>query len=373
MLKHLMEEQKRAYVTLDDLELRQLANNEPAMFSQIHKPPLLIDQIQYAPELFTYIKTHLDNKYQPGDFWMTGSQAFTLRPGLPESAVDRVGLLNMSSLSQREINGLDPVPFKLDLEALSTQESLAKPLDTPKIYERIWAGDLPALISGQYTDRRNYYSNYLDTYLSRDLRNLSNSIDSLKFYNFMTATAARISCLLNVNSIASDADIDQTTAKNWLNILETLGLIFFIPPYSHNVLQRTVKTKKLYFYDTGLVCYLTKWRSPETLMAGAMNGALLENYVVSEIMKSYHNSALEPCLFYYRDRDDKEIDLLMESDGQLFPMEIKKTANPSKILTKPFKVIEKSPLKRGTGAVLCLSERLSAFDRENLIVPIWLI
>jgi predicted AAA+ superfamily ATPase len=191
--------------------------------------------------------------------------------------------------------------------------------------------------------------------------------------NFITAVAARTSGLLNVKNIACDADIDQSTAKNWLLILETLGIIFYLHPYANNVLTRTVKAPKLYFNDTGLVCYLTKWSSPATAMNGAMNGALLENYVVAEIRKSYENAAREPFLYYYRDRDGKEIDLILEGDGALYPLEIKKTALPDRRLTHVFGVLDKSPLRRGTGAVLCLAENLSAFDSENLIVPIWLI
>ena len=195
----------------------------------------------------------------------------------------------------------------------------------------------------------------------------------MKFNRFITAVAARTAQLLNVNALAEDADINQSTAKNWLNILETLGIIFLLHPYANNVLKRTVKTPKVYFYDTGLVCDLTKWSSPEVAESGAMNGALLENFTVSELMKSYQNAGLEPYLYFYRDRDTKEIDVIMERDGQLFPLEIKKTAIPDRRLTKVFNIVEKSPLKRGTGAFLCMAEEPSAFDSENLIIPIWMI
>jgi len=199
------------------------------------------------------------------------------------------------------------------------------------------------------------------------------AIDVLKFMSFITSSAARTGQLLNYKAIAEDADIDQITAKNWVNILETLGIVFLLNPYSNNVLKRTIKTPKLYFYDTGLVCYLTKWSSPQVVMNGAMSGALLENYVVSEIAKTYQNAAKEPFLYYYRDRDAKEIDLLIEGDGKLSPIEIKKTTNPDKRLTRVFGVIDKSPLQLGTGAVLCMADKLSAFDKDNLIVPVWLI
>ena len=368
-----VEERRREYVSLDALEDRQLAKNDPAMFFQLHKPPILIDEVQYAPELFTYIKIHVDKHNVPGDFWMTGSQIFKLMRGVQESLAGRVALLHMSPLSQREISGVDAVPFTLSLETLAVQQTLAAPADTPQIYERIWKGGMPAYVSGRYSDRGVYYSGYLETYLDRDVKELSSTIDSLKFMRFITAAAARTGGLLNTKSIADDAEIDQSTAKNWLNILETLGIVFFLHPYSNNVLKRTVKAPKMYFYDTGLVCYLTKWSTPETAMNGAMNGALLENFVVSEIMKSYQNNAIEPFLYYYRDKDTKEIDLLIESDGVLFPIEIKRTATPEKKLTRAFDVIDKSSLLRGTGAVLCMAERLGAFDRDNLIVPVWLI
>ena len=224
-----------------------------------------------------------------------------------------------------------------------------------------------------YAGRDIFYSSYLSTYVERDIRDLSGAVDSLKFFRFITAVAARASQLVNYKAIADDADIDQVTCKNWLNILETLGIVFLLHPYANNVLKRTIKTPKLYFIDTGLVTYLTRWSSPEVAESGAMSGALLENFTVSEIMKSYQNAGREPYLHYYRDRDAKEIDIIMEGDGKLYPLEIKKTATPDKRLIRTFSVIDKAPLERGTGAVLCMADKLSAFDREHLIVPVWMI
>ena len=232
---------------------------------------------------------------------------------------------------------------------------------------------MPGLISGPALDRNVFYSSYLSTYLERDVRELSGSVDALKFNRFVTSVAARCSQLLNYNALAEDADIDIQTSKAWINILETLGIIFLLHPYSNNVLKRTIKTPKVYFYDTGLVCYLTRWSSPEVAESGAMSGALLENYTVSEIMKSYQNAGLEPYLYFYRDRDAKEIDVILEGDGKLCPLEIKKTATPDKRLTRVFNVIDRSPLQLGTGAVLCMADKFSAFDSNNLIVPIWMI
>ncbi len=375
MLKKLMDEEniKRDYVTLDDLTERDMAKNDPKMFFQIHKPPVFIDEVQYAPELFPYIKILIDKTHIPGDFWLTGSQIFKLMKGVQESLAGRVCLLNMSPMSQSEINGIPTKPFKLNIDSLLLRSKQIKSVDTPKLFEGIFNGGMPAFISGQYTDRRSIYSSYISTYIDRDVKELSGTIDSLKFMKFITCTAALCGEMVNYKTIADAADIDQAKTKNWLNILETLGIIFYLHPYSNNVLKRTISKPKLYFYDTGLVSYLAKWSNSETLMNGAMSGAIFENYVVSEIIKSYYNSGIEPFIYYYRDKDTKEIDIIMEGDGKLYPMEIKKTATPGVKLTKVFGVIEKSPLIRGTGAVLCTSDKLSAFDSNNLIVPVWII
>ena len=376
MLEHLIAEEGRGRkkVTLDDLAERELAKTDPKMFFQLHKPPLLIDEVQYAPELFPYIKMMVDERKQPGDFWLTGSQLFKMMEGVQESLAGRVALLHLSPLSQSEILGSsENTPFQIDLDVLARRQEQTAPCDTPTMFQRIYRGGMPALVTGKYESANIFYSSYIDTYMERDVRRLSSGIDSLKFLRFLRASAARTGQQVNYKGIADDAEIDQATAKSWLHILETLGIVFLLQPYSNNVLKRTVSTPKLYFYDTGLVCYLTRWTSAETAMEGAMNGALLENYTVAEVVKSYQNSGLEPFLYYYRDADAKEIDLLMERDGKLFPVEIKKMATPPKKLTKVFDLIDKSPLQRGTGAVLCMAGKLGAFDRDNLIVPITLI
>ena len=373
MLQKMMEGSSRSYVSLDDLNERSLAKTEPELFLQLHKPPVLIDEVQYAPELFTYIKIHVDREHRPGDFWLTGSQMFRLMRGVQESLAGRVAVLPLTSLSQAEISGHTMQPFEVDMEELQKRGSERQKADTPAIFERIYRGSMPAIVSGQVSNSQIFYSSYLSTYIERDVRDLSESIDALKFLQFMTAVAARTSQMLNIAEIARDADLNQQQVKDWLRILETLGLIFYLHPYSNNVLKRTIKTPKVYFYDTGLVCYLTRWSSPEVAESGAMSGALLENFTVSEIMKSYQNSGLEPYLYFYRDRDAKEIDVILEGDGKLCPLEIKKTAMPDKRLTRVFNVLDKSPLRLGTGAVLCMADKFSAFDSNNLIVPIWMI
>ncbi len=375
MLKELAKREGigRNYVSLDDLNTRDMAKNDPKLFLQLYRPPVIIDEVQYAPELFTYIKIHVDDHHMPGAFWLTGSQIYRLMRGVQESLAGRVALLHLSPLSQREITGMPARPFAVDFDALLAESKTIPPVSMPEMYERIWKGCMPGLLSGQMSERNIFYSSYISSYIERDVREVSGTIDALKFIRFVTAAAARCSQLVNYTALAEDADINIQSAKSWLNILETLGIVFLLHPYSNNVLKRTIRTPKLYFYDTGLVCYLTRWSSAEVAESGAMSGALLENFTVSELMKSYQNAGLSPYLYFYRDRDAKEIDVLLEGNGKLFPLEIKKTATPDKRIVRTFDVIEKSPLERGTGAVLCMAQEFSAFDRDDLIVPIWMI
>ena len=375
MLKELAKREGigRGYVSLDDLNTRDMAKNDPKLFLQLYRPPVIIDEVQYAPELFTYIKIHVDEHHMPGAFWLTGSQIYRLMRGVQESLAGRVALLHLSPLSQREITGMPARPFAVDFDVLLAESKTILPVSMPEMYERIWKGCMPGLLSGQMSERNIFYSSYISSYIERDVREVSGTIDALKFIRFVTAAAARCSQLVNYTALAEDADINIQSAKSWLNILETLGIVFLLHPYSNNVLKRTIRTPKLYFYDTGLVCYLTRWSSAEVAESGAMSGALLENFTVSELMKGYQNAGLSPYLYFYRDRDSKEIDVILEGNGKLYPLEIKKTATPDCRMVRTFDVIEKSPLTRGTGAVLCMAQEFSAFDRDDLIVPIWMI
>ena len=373
MLKKLMEGTNRGYVTLDDLNERQLAKTDPELFLQLHKPPVLIDEVQYAPELFTYIKIHADKTHEAGAFWLTGSQVFKLMQGVQESLAGRVAVLSLTSLSQAELAGGEISPFVIELDALAARKACREKTDAKGIFERIFRGSMPAIVSGANSNSPIFYSSYLTTYIERDVKELSDAIDSLKFLRFITAVAARCGQMCNIAEIARDADINQSQAKNWLGILEALGIIFYLHPYSNNLLKRLVKTPKLYFYDTGLVCYLTKWSSAETLQSGAMNGAILENYVVAEIRKTYLNCGKDPYMYYYRDKDAREIDIILEHDGVLNPIEIKKSANPGSELIKVFKLLDKSSAKRSKGAFVCMKPELSAIDRENYIIPVWMI
>lgn len=373
VLRQLMTEQ-REYVTLDDMEERSLAKRDPAMFLQIHSTPIIIDEVQYAPELFSYIKMEIDKGAEPGTYWLTGSQAFKLMELAQESLAGRVAILHMSGLSQHEIHGSgNCAPFTLDLGELKKREKTNTPADVSEIYERIWKGSMPGLAGGKFSDRDVFYSSYLQTYIDRDVKEQVQLADPLLFSDFVRAAACRAGQMLNIHDIAQDIDISDDTAKRWLQVLEKSDVIFFLRPYSNNLLKRTVKTPKMYFFDTGLVAYLTRYSSPEILANGAINGAILENFVVSELLKSYHNNAKDCLLWYYRDSNSNEIDMVIESDGMLHPLEIKRSVNPGGQLISTFNLLDKASVSRGTGAILCMRPTLSAINSENYIVPIWMI
>ena len=366
--------QDRAYVTLDDLEERAMAKTDPGLFLQVHSRPLLIDEVQYAPQLFSYIKMEIDNGAAPGSFWLTGSQAFHMMDLAQESLAGRVALLHMPSLSQHEIYGSGSVsPFTVDLDALKERAKTHQPADVQEIYRRIWKGSMPGLISGRFSDREVFYSSYMQTYIDRDVSELVHLTDKLIFRDFIRAAACRIGQLLNIHDIAQDVGVSDDTAKRWLQVLEKSDIIFYLRPYSNNLLKRTVKTPKLYFFDTGLAAYLTKYSSPEILANGALNGAILENYVVSELMKTYQNNARECLLWYYRDKEMREIDMIMESDGLLHPLEVKRSVNPGREAAGAFDILNKGSVPRGKGALLCMRPGLSAIDAETYIVPVWMI
>ena len=373
VLRQLMDD-IREYVTLDDMDERSLAKCDPAMFLQIHSTPIMIDEVQYAPELFSYIKMEIDKGAEPGTYWLTGSQAFKLMELAQESLAGRVAILHMSSLSQHEIYGSgNCTPFTLDLGALKAREKTNAPADIAEIYDRIWKGSMPGLASGKFSDRDVFYSSYLQTYIDRDVKEQVQLADPLLFRDFVRAAACRAGQMLNVHDIAQDVGVSDDTAKRWLQVLEKSDVVFFLRPYSNNLLKRTVKTPKMYFFDTGLVAYLTRYSSPEILANGAINGAILENFVVSELLKSYHNNAKECLLWYYRDSNSNEIDMVIESDGMLHPLEIKRSVNPGSELFGAFNLLDKASVPRGNGAILCMRPKLSAINSENYIVPIWMI
>ena len=374
MLEHLMEGTNRQKVTLDDIENRRLAKTDPALFLELHPAPVLIDEVQYAPELFSHIKINVDNGAAPGSYWLTGSQAFQLMELAQESLAGRTAIVHMSALSQSELYGDHwSEPLSLNLQKLNSRKEHLAACGSAEMFERIWNGGMPGHRSGRFKDRDVFYSSYIQTYINRDVTDMIPGVDKLLFSDFIRAAACRVGQMLNTHDIAGDVGVSDDTAKRWLQVLEKSEVIFYLRPYSNNLLKRTVKTPKMYFFDTGLVAYLTKYSSPEILMNGAMNGAILENYTVAETRKTWLNSAKECLMHYYRDKDTNEIDMVVEADGELHPLEIKKSTNPGTELASAFKVLDKGSVPRGTGAVLCLREELSAIDRSTFILPIWMI
>ena len=374
MLEHLMEGTARQKVTLDDAENRRLAKSDPALFLEMHPAPVLIDEIQYAPELFSYIKINVDNGAAPGSYWLTGSQAFQLMELAQESLAGRTAIIHMSSLSQAELYGDGTTePLTLSIAKLNSRKEHLTSCNSIEMFERIWNGGMPGHKSGRSRDRDVFYSSYIQTYINRDVTDMIPGVDKLLFADFIRAAACRAGQMLNVHDIAQDVGVSDDTAKRWLQVLEKSEVIFYLRPYSNNLLKRTVKTPKMYFFDTGLVAYLTKYSSPDILMNGAINGAVLENYTVAEIRKTWHNSAKECLLHYYRDKDTNEIDMVIETDGELHPLEIKKSTNPGTELASAFNVLDKGSVPRGAGAILCLREEISAIDRSTFILPIWMI
>ena len=374
MLEHLMEGTPRTKVSLDDTEDRKLAKTDPALFLELHPAPVLIDEVQYAPELFSYIKIRVDNGALPGSYWLTGSQSFRLMELAQESLAGRTAILHMSALSQSELYGDgETSPLSLELSSLQSRKEHLAPANVLEMYQRIWQGAMPGHRSGKFTDRDVFYSSYIQSYIDRDVSDMIQGADKLMYADFIRAAACRAGQMLNIHDIASDVGVSDDTAKRWLQIMEKSEVIFFLRPYSNNLLKRTVKTPKMYFFDTGLVAYLTRYSNPEILMNGAINGAILENYTVAEIVKTYHNSGKECIMHYYRDKDSNEIDLVIESDGELHPLEIKKTVNPGTELVSAFKVLDKASVSRGVGAILCMRHELSAIDRKAYVVPIWMI
>lgn len=354
-------EARRGYVSLDDLEERALVQSDPALFLQRHPAPVIIDEIQYAPALFSQIKIAVDKDKakQSGMFWLTGSQKFHLMQDITETLAGRVAVLDLLGLSQAEIEGrADGTPPFLPgpawLQQARKNVSPARPV--LEVYRRIWRGAYPKVALDENMPRDLFYNSYIQTYLQRDVRDLTRVGDERTFYNFLRAVAARTGQLLNYADLARDVDIDQKTAKAWLSILETSGIVYLLSPYHTNITKRLVKTPKLYFLDTGLCAYLTQWSTPEALEAGAMSGAILETWMLSEIIKSYWHHGLTPHLYFYRDKDQKEVDLLIEQDNTLYPIEFKKSASPSQTSARHFPVLERLDKPVGHGAVICLRE-----------------
>lgn len=406
ILKHLSKS-RRAYVTLDDPNLAALAREEPVLFLQRFPPPVLIDEIQYAPQLLPYIKIAVDQEKKRGMYWLTGSQQFQLMEGVSESLAGRVGIVNLLGYSLKELQDYPTAgkPFLPTLSLLQKRLKYSTQHNLQDAYRIIWNGSFPAMWDHEtgagegfgegsggglengsgygdgrkelptlgMVDRDLFFSSYVQTYLQRDVRDLANVGNEGSFLKFLRAAAARTGQLLNMSDMARDASISVPTAKRWLSVLETSGIIYLLEPYFTNATKRLIKAPKLYFLDTGLCAYLTEWSSSKTLEAGAMSGALLETFVFNEILKSYWHNGKRAPLYYYRDKDKKEIDLLIVQDDKFHPVEIKKTASPNKSDTLQFKLLEQLGKPVGEGAVICLAETLLPITRNISAVPFSLV
>ncbi len=380
LLNHLAA-QKRTTVTLDDPAIRYLAKTDPALFMQRYTPPVLIDEIQYATELLPYIKMAVDTAKRSGDYWLTGSQSFLMMRDLSESLAGRVGIINLLGLSTSEIQGVPSRVFKTDPAGLISRIEEVKKLGINELFARIFKGSMPRLYTDDQIDLETYYRSYTDTYLKRDIKDLTQVADEMAFYNFMTVVAARTAKPVIYDELAKESGISAPTAKKWLSILMTSKVIALVQPYHNNVLKRVTKMPLLHFLDTGLCAHLLKWGNPEALERGAMSGAFFESYIFSEIYKSYLNAGKEPPLYYYRDKDKKEIDLLIYENGTLFPIEIKKSASVDKDAIKNFNILNPvtEPEKAGHpgaaktnighGAVICMANDLLPIDKNNWAVP----
>ncbi len=362
----------RTVVSLDDSRARELATKEPDLFLQRYPPPLLVDEIQHAPTLLPYLKIAIDRDRSPGRFWLTGSQVFHLMKGVSESLAGRAAVVQLAGLSRREIQGRGDrtAPYLPSSLPAATSGMAATPLSLRELYSAIWRGSLPGLALHPDVDRDLYYVSYVETYLQRDVRDLARVGDELSFLRFLRAAAARTGQLLNLSELARDADVAPNTAKAWLSILRTSGLVHLLEPWHANVTKRLVKSPKLYFLDTGLVAWLTDWSSSEALESGAMSGAILETWVLAELLKTYWNAGRPAPFWFYRDQQGREIDVVIHKDGVLYPVEIKKTANPRSDDVRAFQHLKALGQPVGLGALLCLVPEPTPVDRNVTAWPV---
>ncbi len=374
MMKHLAEGTNRTYVTLDNARARELAKNDPVLFFQTYKPPILIDEVQKAPELFEQIKIMCDESEETGLFWLTGSQQYKMMKSIRETLAGRLCILELYSLSQREkSNVLFDTELDFSLETLQSRQKQTPKNDVTAVFGHIWEGGMPQVYGVDDEMRSEYFNSYIETYLMRDITEAGGISDTVKFRKFLETAAALVSEQVNYANLAEAAEISQPTAKSWLKTLEGLGIVYLLKPYSNNAFTRLTKTPKLYFCDTGLCAYLSMWLTPETLMKGAVSGHFYENYVVMELVKNYAYGKSKANITYYRDSNAKEIDIIIEENNMIHPLEIKKSANPNNREIKKYEVIDKANLNRGNGGIICMCEEPIPIDKNNCLIPSSLI
>lgn len=359
------------YVVLDDYLELEIAKKDPALFFLNHPIPLCIDEVQRAPELFLQMKLIVDRLEEKGRIVLTGSQSYRLLSKASDSLSGRICLVQMSSLSLREKNEVDfKLPFLPEDSYLAERKKSIVPYSSV-LWENIWKGSMPEMTCNNI-DWESFYRSYVRTYLERDVQEIIHSGNLIKFNTFLRCLAARTGELFNKEAIARDVGVTGKTIEEWTSILESSGIIFFLRPYERSLSNRVTKSPKIYFSDTGLVCYLVGWTSSQVAMNGAMSGSLFETFVISEIVKSYYNAGrgIEN-LYFYRDKDKKEIDLVIEKDGIVYPVEIKKSAHPDETMARNFSVLEKiSGVSMGRGCILCQVERLTYLKEDLVALPI---
>lgn len=358
------------YVTLDHPRLRELARTDPELFLQQYQSPIVIDEIQYAPELLPYIKIKIDEERKPGQFFLTGSQMFRLMKDVSESLAGRAGILSLYGLSRSEILQTPEVPFLPGNKLfVKSEESLGS------LFDKIIRGSMPQMIVDPELTPEAFYGEYLQTYLERDIRDLLEIRNETRFLQFLSCAAARTGQELNLTDIGKDVGIDRKTAESWLSLLVTSGLVYLLHPYSGNTIKRIVKRPKLYFMDTGLACYLSMWNNARALENSAMAGSMFETYVITEILKQYANKGLDlrSRFTYYRDNNGKEIDLLILENNKVYPVEIKKNADPGKGALRNFSVLDSLSEEKGAGSVICLASLAYPLDKMNTVVPIGML
>jgi len=372
MLNHIKEDSRR-YVTLDDMNARRLAERDPALFFETYGYPLLIDEFQRVPSILLEMKRIVDEKNLSGEdssgmFWLTGSQKFKMMKDVSESLAGRIAVFDMSSLSTAEIEKREELAFHPGIDNLRERTKFNKKKDIHAIYERIFTGGMPKLVTTDL-NRDRFYADYINTYFERDIKELSQVGKIGEFYDFLVFMAARTSQELKYSEIANAIGISAPTAKEWVSILERSGIIYILRPYYSNITKRLVKTPKMYFMDTGLAAYLCRWPNAETIENGAMDGAFFETYAVSEIIKSFLNAGIEPNIYYYRDIDKKEIDLLFIEGDKIYPIEIKKAKTPVDA-DKNFAVLDKLGMNVQPGVIICMTDGLIPYNRNAWYFPV---
>lgn len=373
LLQHISEDYQ--YVTFDDPLLLSMAKSDPTLFMLNHSGKLILDEVQYVPELFSSLKLAIDKQKTSGLYLLSGSQAFHLMQNVTESLAGRIAVLKLQGFSLREIQQLDFYqPFIPSQDYISAREKVAQPIEN--IWKIIHQGYMPRLYE-QETDWEIYYASYVSTYIKRDVRSLTNVSNITDFTRFMVAIAARSGELLNYSNVAQEVGVSVDTIKRWTTILETSGIIYLLKPYSNNHLKRAIKTPKVYMLDTGLMAWLTKWLTPETISQGAKSGQFFETFVVSEIIKSFYNNGIEPPIYFYRDTNQKEIDLLIEYNRTLYPLEIKTSASPDKKMAKTFSILKdnlpETETKISTGVIISQYPQRMWLAEDLVALPVSMI